>query len=59
MTDRQMRHMLSHIEDPHEIFFSAPGSLLWGELSAVQWRLLINRIVDLPYQPEAAGDFDL
>lgn len=65
MTDRQMRHMISHViaaaqpaaekyyhvcwwekavqcrharhtKDPHEIFFSVPGSLLLGELSAGQ-----------------------
>jgi len=75
MTDRQMRHMISHAiaaaqpmaekyyhmcwweeavrchhvrhtPEPHEVFFSAPGSVFLGELSAVQWRLLINRITD-------------
>jgi regulator of nucleoside diphosphate kinase len=75
MTDRQLRHMISHAiaaERPmaekyyhvcwwgeavrchhvrhtperHEVFFSAPGSVLLGELSAVQWRLLITRIED-------------
>ncbi len=73
MTDRQMRHMISHAmaaaqplaekyyhvcwwdqavrchhvrhtTEPHEVFLSAPGSVFLGELSAVQWRLLINRI---------------
>ena len=75
MTDRQMRHMVSHAiaatqpaaekyyhvcwwekavrchhvrhtKEQHEIFFSAPGSVFLGELSAVQWRLLTTRIVD-------------
>jgi regulator of nucleoside diphosphate kinase len=75
MTDRQMRHMISHAlaaagpvaekyyhvcwwdkavrchhvrhtTERHEVFLSAPGSVFLGELSAVQWRLLINRIAD-------------
>ncbi len=75
MTDRQMRHMISHViaaaqpaaekyyhvcwweeavrchhvrhtTERHEVFFSAPGSVFLGELSAVQWRLMINRIAD-------------
>jgi regulator of nucleoside diphosphate kinase len=75
MTDRQMRHMISHAivaarpiaekyyhmcwwdqavrchhvrhtTARHEVFLSAPGSVFLGELSAVQWRLLIKRIVD-------------
>jgi regulator of nucleoside diphosphate kinase len=39
------RHV-RHTMEPHEVFFSAPGSVLLGELSAVQWRLLANRIID-------------
>lgn len=75
MTDRQMRHMISHAiaaarpsaekyyhlcwweeavqchhvrhtAEPHEVFFSAPGSVFLGELSAVQWRRITSRIVD-------------
>ncbi len=75
MTDRQMRHMISHAiaaarpvaekyyhvcwweeavrchhvrhtTEPHEVFLSAPGSVFPGELSAVQWRLMISRIAD-------------
>lgn len=75
MTDRQMRHMISHAlaaarpiaekyyhvcwweeavrchhvrhtAEPHEVFLSAPGRAFLGELSAVQWRLLTNRIAD-------------
>ena len=75
MTDRQMRHMVTHAiaaarpiaekyyhvcwwdeavrchhvrhtATPHEVFLSAPGSMFLGELSAVQWRLMINRIAD-------------
>jgi regulator of nucleoside diphosphate kinase len=39
------RHV-RHTPERHEVFFSAPGSVLLGELSAVQWRLLITRIED-------------
>jgi len=75
MTDRQMRHMISHAlaaarpiaeryyhvcwweeavrchhvrhtTEPHEVFLSAPGRVFLGELSAVQWRLMTNRITD-------------
>ncbi len=75
MTDRQLRHMISHAiaaerpmaekyyhvcwweeavrchhvrhtSERHEVSFSAPGSVLLGELSAVQWRLIITRIED-------------
>ena len=75
MTDRQMRHMISHViatarpvaekyyhvcwwekavqchpvrhtHEHHEVFLSTPGGVLLGELSAVQWRLLISRIAD-------------
>lgn len=75
MTDRQMRHMISHAiaavrpsaeeyyhvcwweeavrchpvrhtTERHEVFLSTPGSVFLGELSAVQWRLMANRILD-------------
>jgi len=75
MTDRQMRHMISHAiaaaqpraekyyhvcwwdqavrchhvrhtTEHHEVFLSAAGSVFLGELSAVQWRLISNRITD-------------
>jgi regulator of nucleoside diphosphate kinase len=39
-------HHVRHTPEPHEVFFSAPGTVFLGELSAVQWRLMINRIVD-------------
>jgi regulator of nucleoside diphosphate kinase len=39
-------HHARHTTERHEVFFSAPGSVLSGELSAVQWRLMINRIAD-------------
>lgn len=73
MTDRQMRHVITHAwaaarpaperyyhpcwweealgchpvrhtTEPHEVFLSALGNVLLGELSAVQWRVMINRI---------------
>lgn len=75
MTDRQIRHMITHAfaaaqlianeyyhvcwwdeavrcqpvdhtPERHEVFFCAPGREFLGELSVVQWRLMINRIVD-------------
>jgi len=39
-------HHVRHTTERHEVFFSAPGSVFLGELSAVQWRLMANRIVD-------------
>ena len=39
-------HPVRHTQEHHEVFFSAPGGVLLGELSAVQWRLLISRIAD-------------
>lgn len=38
-------HHVRHTTKPHEVFLSAPGRVFLGELSAVQWRLMITRIV--------------
>jgi regulator of nucleoside diphosphate kinase len=39
-------HPVRHTKARHEVFFSAPGSVFLGELSAVQWRLMAARIAD-------------
>jgi regulator of nucleoside diphosphate kinase len=39
-------HHVRHTTERHEVFLSAGGNVFLGELSAVQWRLLINRITD-------------
>jgi regulator of nucleoside diphosphate kinase len=39
-------HHVRHTTERHEVFLSAPGSVFLGELSAVQWRLMINRITN-------------
>jgi len=39
-------HHVRHTKEHHEVFFSAPGNVFLGNLSAVQWRLLTTRIAD-------------
>ncbi len=39
-------HPVRHTKEAHEVFFSAPGSVLADDLSGFQWQLLTQRIAD-------------